>query len=73
MVIGAGSSGAVVASRLAEIKEWKVLLLEGGDYPLDCGRIPAMSGAMRASRYIWEYISEPETTSCLGEIENNVR
>ena len=62
IVIGSGSAGAIIASRLAESPAKRILLLEAG--PRDSSllfRIPAaMRYAYNAPRYNWNYETEPE-------------
>jgi len=62
IVVGAGSAGCVLASRLSEDSDRSVLLLEAGgrdnDYLL---RMPlGFLRAMMNPRYSWGYLSEPE-------------
>ena len=62
LVIGAGSAGAIIAARLSEDPDCKVLLLEAG--PRDRSlllHVPAAARhAFNARRYNWSYRTEPE-------------
>lgn len=62
IVIGAGSAGCVLASRLSEEKDRSVLLLEaGGDDSHYALRMPlAFLRAMMNPQFSWGYLSEPE-------------
>lgn len=66
VVIGAGSAGAVIANRLSEVPEWRVLLLEAGAPENEFTEIPAFSNMAKVSHYSWGYEAEPATQSCLG-------
>jgi choline dehydrogenase len=62
IVIGAGSAGAVVASRLSEDPEISVLLLEAGGrdrHPFQLMPL-AFQSVARSRPFIWEFESEPE-------------
>ena len=68
IVVGAGSAGAVVASRLSEDPENTVLLLEaGGDYTEnDVYHIPFKFFDLQKTSADWEYYTVPQKHSCQG-------
>ena len=68
IVVGGGSAGAVVASRLSEVPNWSVLLLEAGGDENEVSDVPALAGYMQLSDMDWKYQTSPPTTSsyCLA-------
>jgi choline dehydrogenase-like flavoprotein len=58
-VIGAGSAGSVVASRLSEVHNWTVLLLEAGGDENEISDIPVFAGMLQMSDMDWKYKTTP--------------
>ena len=59
--------GAAIASRLSEVRGWKILLLEaGGDEPEIISNAPALAAYLQLSTIDWGFKSEPMPTACLG-------
>ncbi|XP_050069350.1 glucose dehydrogenase [FAD, quinone]-like [Anopheles maculipalpis] len=55
IVVGGGTAGSVIASRLAELQQWNILLIEAGD-------------ASKDGQYLsWNIRAEPQMQSCLGD------
>ncbi|XP_023939067.2 glucose dehydrogenase [FAD, quinone] [Bicyclus anynana] len=64
IVVGAGSAGCVVANRLSEVPQWKVLLLESGGNENYFSDIPIFAPFLSITPMNWGYTSEPEQKAC---------
>lgn len=61
IVVGAGSAGAVVASRLSEDSDVSVLLIEAGDKGKHLNiQVPAAFSKQFTTKHDWNYHTEPE-------------
>ncbi|XP_047096646.1 glucose dehydrogenase [FAD, quinone]-like [Schistocerca piceifrons] len=68
VVVGAGSAGAAVASRLSENPAWNVLLLEAGGDPTPTSDVPSLFPTLRQTEMEWTYRTEPENQTCLAQV-----
>lgn len=68
IVVGAGAAGATVASRLAEIPEWKILLLEAGRQESLATSVPAIAHYFQFTDYNWAFKTEEEPNACKGVV-----
>ncbi|XP_057338233.1 glucose dehydrogenase [FAD, quinone]-like isoform X2 [Microplitis mediator] len=66
VVIGGGSAGAVVAARLSDVPEWKVLLLEAGPDEPPGADIPSMVAMFLGTELDWQYRTTNEKNACLS-------
>lgn len=55
IIIGAGSAGSVIANRLTEVENWKVLLLEAGGHETEISDVPLLSLYLHKSKLDWKY------------------
>lgn len=62
-MVGSGSAGSVVASRLSEISKWKVLLIEAGEDEPTGTQVVGLSGNFIKSSIDWSYEALESTES----------
>ena len=62
IIVGAGSAGCVLANRLTEAPDVRVLLLEAGppDHSIYIHMPSAFAYPLAGTRYNWAYVTEPE-------------
>ncbi|XP_018787189.1 PREDICTED: glucose dehydrogenase [FAD, quinone] [Bactrocera latifrons] len=66
VIIGGGTAGCVLASRLSEVRNWSVLLLEaGGDEPM-ISELPMLYPIFQRTPFDWGYRTEPSDRYCLA-------
>lgn len=64
IIVGAGAAGSVVANRLTEEENWKVLLIEAGDDPSTVSEIPLLFTQMLSTPEDYAYDAEPDELIC---------
>ncbi|KAJ8884645.1 hypothetical protein PR048_016503 [Dryococelus australis] len=65
VIVGAGSSGSVVSSRLSENPNWKIAVLEAGGEEPYWSDVPALSFLGVGSDADWKYKSQAQRHSCI--------
>lgn len=66
VIVGGGTSGAVLANRLSSDPSTQVLLLEAGSVPNEVSNIPFFVLSLINSEIDWAYKSVPQKYSCHG-------
>lgn len=66
IVVGSGSAGAVVATRLSENPDWNVLLVEAGGNPTLSNEIPQLFYSNIRTVADWDYQTQPQDGACRG-------
>lgn len=59
IIVGAGTAGSVIASRLSENTQWKVLVLEAGPDETILSDVPLFMAALQKSPIDWQFKTKP--------------
>lgn len=57
IIVGAGTAGSILASRLAEVRSWNILLVEAGGDPSNISYFPENRGQLYGSSMDWAFVT----------------
>lgn len=72
IIVGSGASGSVIANRLTDVEDWKVLIIEAGGEPLHVSKIPLITFKALGTEMDWKYKSVPQIHCCQSFINESV-
>ncbi|KRT85937.1 hypothetical protein AMK59_1446, partial [Oryctes borbonicus] len=58
IIVGSGTGGSVLANRLSEVPQWKILLVELGAEPTRLADVPGFGTNFLFTDYNWGYLME---------------
>ena len=70
IIVGAGSAGSVVASRLSENPDWNVLLLEAGGDETLMGQVPGSCPTLERGEIDWQYKTIRQSSGACSAFTN---
>lgn len=68
--MGAGTAGSVLANRLSEVRQWKILVLEAGDVPPVLNDLGFLQEAYALTNLSWNILYEAEPQAGHGNCKN---
>ncbi|XP_014368558.2 glucose dehydrogenase [FAD, quinone] [Papilio machaon] len=69
VVVGGGTAGCVVASRLSENRKWRVLVVDAGPEEPKMALIPGLTSEFKGSSVDWQYAMRPKKGFCQNRHE----
>lgn len=71
IIVGGGTAGSILATRLSELQQFRILLLEAGGVESQLTDVPYLSHVWRDSKLDWKVTSTPQETSCLAYLNKS--